>query len=128
MERGVEIFAALQFLALGLSYIAQPRAWVEFFLWLRSRGRPGVFVYGLFNLGFGSLIVAFHNVWTGPAAVVTVVGWGLVLHKGLRILVLPQSSLRGLELVSLERAWLCRVAGVFLVALSLLFWYVVFTR
>ena len=42
-------------------YIAQPRAWVEMFLWLKSRGRAGMFVYGLFNLGCGSIIVAFHN-------------------------------------------------------------------
>jgi hypothetical protein len=38
VERGVEIFAALQCLVIGLSYIAQPRAWVEMFLWLKSRG------------------------------------------------------------------------------------------
>ena len=71
MERGVETFAALQCLVIGLSYIAQPRAWVEMFLWLKSRGRAGMFVYGLFNLGCGSIIVAFHNLWTGTATVVT---------------------------------------------------------
>jgi hypothetical protein len=40
------------------------------YLWLKSRCRAGMFVYGLCNLGCGSIIVAFHNVWTGTAAVV----------------------------------------------------------
>ena len=82
VERGVEIFAALQCLVIGLSYIAQPRAWVEMFLWLKSRG---------------PIIVAFHNVWTGTAAVVTAFGWGLALHKGLFTVLVPQVSLRGLD-------------------------------
>ncbi len=89
-----------------------------------------MFVYGLFNLGCGSIIVAFHNVWSGPAAVVTVYGWGLVLYKGLFTLLAPQLHLRGLERkrLSPERAWLAVVGGTFLLALSSMFWYVVFTR
>jgi hypothetical protein len=130
MERAIEIFATLQLFALGLSYIVQPRVWIELFLWLQSRGRVGMFVYGLFNLGVGSIIVAFHNVWTGPATVVTVFGWGLVLYKGLLTLVAPQVVLRGFERkrLSPERAWWVVTAGVGMVALSVLFGYVVFSQ
>jgi hypothetical protein len=62
----------------------------------------------------GSIIVAFHNVWTGTAAVVTAFGWGLVLYKRLFTLLVPQVSLRGLERkrLSPERAWLIVLVGV----------------
>ena len=39
MERATEIFAAIQLLVIGLSHVFQPRAWVEFFLWLREKGQ-----------------------------------------------------------------------------------------
>lgn len=127
MERATEIFAAVQFLVIGLSHIAQPRAWVEFFVWLRGKGRAGVFVNGLLSLGFGSFIVAFHNVWEGLPTVLTVVGWAQVL-KGLVSLVLPQVAMRGLTRVSPDRAWEFVVGGFLSLALSAVFWYLVFTR
>ena len=127
MERATEIFAAIQFLVIGLSHIAQPRAWVEFFVWLRSKGHAGVFVNGFLSLWFGSVIVAFHNVWEGLPAILTVVGWAQVF-KGLLSFVAPQVAMRGLARVSPERAWQFVVGGILALALSALFWYIVFTR
>ncbi len=46
MEVATEIFAAVFSLVIGLSHILQPRGWVEFFVWLRSKGNAGVFVNG----------------------------------------------------------------------------------
>jgi len=63
-------------LVIGLSHVAQPRAWVEFFVWLRGKGHAGVFVNGFLSLGFGSFIVAFHNVWNGLPVILTLLGWG----------------------------------------------------
>ena len=117
MERSVEVFAALYLLVIGLSHMVQPHAWVEFFTWLRERGRTGVFVEGFLSLGFGALIVAFHNVWSGLPIVLTLVGWGQVL-KGLVRFVAPQLSLRVYERVTPERALQFRVAGIFALALS----------
>ena len=74
MERAVEVFAAVQFLVIGLSHVFQPRVWVEFFTWLRGKGYAGVFVNGFLSLGFGAFIVAFHNVWTGLPMVLTHTG------------------------------------------------------
>jgi hypothetical protein len=127
MERATEIFAAVQFLVIGLSHIAQPRAWVEYFVWLRGKGRAGVFVNGLLSLWFGSVIVAFHNVWEGLPTFLTVVGWAQVL-KGLVSLTLPQVAMRGLTRVSPDRAWVFIVGGFVSLALSAVFWYVAFTR
>jgi hypothetical protein len=126
MERATEIFAAVQCLVVGLSHVAQPRAWVEFFVWLRGKGHAGVFANGLLSLWFGSLVVAFHNVWEGLPVVLTVLGWAQVL-KGLVSLVLPRVALRGLARVSPDRAWEFVLAGVALLALSAVFWYLVFT-
>lgn len=47
---------------------------------------------GFFTLNFGAIIVAFHNVWHGPAMVLTLIGWAQVL-KGIGRFVAPQLAL-----------------------------------
>ena len=110
MEKATEIFAALFLSVIGLSHIAQPRAWVDFFVWLRGKGHAGVFVNGFLTFSFGSFIVAFHNVWNGLATLLTLLGWGQVL-KGLLSFVAPQLGLWSLNKVSVERAWTFVVGG-----------------
>jgi hypothetical protein len=127
MEKATELFAAMFMFVIGLSHIAQPRAWVEFFIWLRGKGRPGVFVNGFLTLGFGSFIVSFHNVWHGLPVLLTLLGWAQVL-KGLVNFVAPQVALRGLERISIERSWHFVAAGIPTFALSGVLWYLVFTR
>jgi hypothetical protein len=109
VERGVEIFAALMYLALGLSHIVQPRAWAEFFLLLKGQGKAGVFVDGFINLLLGAIIVSFHNVWHGLVMVVTIIGWGHAI-KGLRIMV-PSDPLEPNRTADLARAGLDIPAG-----------------
>lgn len=110
MERAIEVFAGLNFLIIGLSHLARPHVWVDFFIWLRGKGHAGVFVNGFLSLGFGAIIVAFHNVWSGWAMVLTIMGWAQVL-KALLSFVFPQIGMRTLERVSHERAWEFMVAG-----------------
>ena len=127
MERATEVFAAVFLLVIGLSHVAQPRAWVDFFVWLRGKGHAGVFVNGFLSLGFGSFIVAFHNVWEGLPVILTLLGWVQVL-KGLLRFVAPQVALWGLARVSSERAWQFVVGGALALALSAALWYIVLTR
>ena len=103
MERANEIIAAVNFLVIGISHVVQPRAWAEFFIWLRGKGPAGSFVNGFLSLAFGSLIVGFHEVWTGIPAVLTFIGWGQVL-KSLLAFVHPRLGLRSMERVSRENA------------------------
>ena len=124
MEKATEVFAAIQLSVITLSHMAQPRIWVEFFIWLRSKGYAGVFVNGFLSLWFGSVIVAFHNVWEGLPTILTILGWGQVL-KGFLSFVVPQIGMRGLARVSLERAWEFVVGGLFLLAICILLWYLV---
>jgi uncharacterized protein YjeT (DUF2065 family) len=125
IHKSIELFAGLQFLVIGLSHFFQPMGWVEFFALLRSKGRAGVFVEGFLLLGFGGLIAAFHNVWSGLPTVLTLIGWLQVL-KGLLRFTLPQLGLRIYERVRPERAWEFRWAGVLSLALGGLFLYLAF--
>lgn len=123
MHKDIELFAGICFLVIGLSHLMQPEVWVEFFTLLRNKGRPGAFAEGFLCLGFGTFVVAFHNVWSGLPAVLTLVGWLQVL-KGLLRFTAPQLCLRIYDRVSLERAWEFRAAGVFSLALGGLFTYI----
>ena len=127
MEQSAEVFAAIYLLGIGLSHVLQSQVWVEFFAWMRDKGRAGMFVEGLLSLGFGALVVAFHNVWSGLPVVLTLIGWGQIL-KGLVRLIAPQFSLRVYERVTPERAWQFQVAGVVALALSGLLAYVALSK
>lgn len=117
-----EIFAVVNFTVVGLSHIAQPRAWAEFFIHLRSLGDTGVFVNGMLSLLVGSIIVALHNDWHGAAVIITLIGWAQVL-KGMISLTIPSVGRRGMMRVSLDRAWEFQAAGaVFLLISALVAW------
>jgi hypothetical protein len=127
MERAIEIFAGINFLIIGLSHVLQPRVWIDFFVGLRGQGLSGAFTNGFLSLSFGSLIVAFHNVWTGPAMILTLVGWAQVA-KAFVNFVAPQFAMRGLHRPSPERAWEMQFAGVVFLALSGVMAYLVAQR
>ncbi len=125
MERAVQIFAILNFAVIGLSHVFQPHAWVDFFVYLRERREAGVFATAFLSLIFGSIVVAFHNVWTGLPVVLTIMGWAQVL-KALIYFVFPAFGLRKLQIPSHERAYLFVVPGVlFLVLAGLLGYHLV---
>jgi hypothetical protein len=126
-HQSVELFVAIQTLVIAMSHIAQPRAWVDFFVWLRGKGHAGVFANGFLSLWFGAFIVAFHQVWTGPALVVTLLGCAQVV-KGTVAFVLPQVSMRGFERVSHERRHEFVVAGAGFLVFSGFCWYVALAR
>lgn len=117
METAVEKLAAICILVTGLSHIIQPRAWAEFFIMLREKGKVGSLLCGLLHFPLGVIIVAFHNVWHGLPIVVTIIGWGLLL-KSVLYLIYPRHGMRMLARVSVERSWEFVVAGVMAVLVS----------
>ena len=117
MERAVEVFAVIQFVIVGLSHVLRPRDWADFFIWLRARGHGGVFVHGFLSLGFGSVVVAFHNVWTGLPTVLTAIGYLYLVKAGLCFL-LPETQMRTLGRVSRDRAWEFTVPGIMYLSLA----------
>jgi hypothetical protein len=119
LQTGVEIFAVIHLTTMGLSHIVAHRAWAEFFILLRDKGQPGVFAVGFLSLGFGSIIAAFHPVWSGVPLVLTLFGWAQVM-KGLLYLCIPSYGLNRLALVSLDRSRMFMIPGVALLLLAAL--------
>jgi hypothetical protein len=125
MEQATQVFAAISFLVIGLSHLGRPKSWVAFYQALAARGNSGVFFEGFLLLSFGAFIVAFHNVWQGPALVLTLIGWAQVLKAVVRFLA-PQVALRMLQRVTPERAWYFQVGGVVALLISGFLWWVRF--
>ena len=117
MERAVQIYAIINLTVIGISHVVRPRVWIDFFVILRERGEAGVFAVALLNLIFGSIIVAFHNIWSGIPMVLTVLGWGNVV-KALTYFVFPSFGLRRLQFLSHERANLVVGGGILFLLLA----------
>ena len=117
MERAIQLIAALNFLLMGLSHITAHKEWAEFFILLRSKGAAGNFFNALLTLAMGSLIVGFHNVWTGLPMLLTILGWLYILKSALYLL-FPRIGLRSLERISLEKSRKFIAAGVMLLVFS----------
>jgi hypothetical protein len=125
MEQEIQLFAASSFLVIGISHLVQSRAWVSFYQALAARGTVGAFLEGVGILNFGAIVVAFHNVWEGPAVILTVVGWAHVL-KGLGRFVVPEIGLRVIRRINPERAWYFQVGGAIALAFSAFLWWLRF--
>src|SRR5215211_8352980 len=117
MERAIEIFAVIQLTVIGLSHIVFHRAWAEFFIWLREKGTAGAFANGFTSLAFGSIVVAFHQVWSGIPLVLTIFGL-LSVVKAAHCFLLPAAALRSMQRVSLDRSREFVVAGVVSLAIA----------
>lgn len=116
MDRSVEIFAIILIGVIGLSHLLQPRAWAEYFILLRSKGEAGAFVDGFVHLPLAAFIIAFHNVWSGIPAILTLLGWCFLIKSLVRFC-LPKLALRMMGRVSVERTREVQVAGAALVVL-----------
>lgn len=125
MEHATQTFAAISFLVIGLSHLIRPGEWGEYFRSLVDRGTPGAFLDGFLCLNFGALIASFHNVWQGPAMILTLIGWAQVV-KGLVRFVAPQLAIGMLRRMSPERSGLFRAGGVMALALSGFCWWLRF--
>jgi hypothetical protein len=125
VEKAIQVFVAVNFFVIGLSHIFQRSAWVEFFAKLHSLGRLGPFAEGFLYLNFGAMIVSFHNVWTFPELVLTLMGW-VHVSKALFRFVAPAAVLRIYKRMGPDRAWQIQVAGGFALALSALFVFLAF--
>ena len=125
MERSVEVFAVVLFGVIGLSHLLQPKAWVDYFILIRSKGEAGAFVDGFLHLPLAGFIIAFHNVWSGIPAVLTVLGW-CFLVKSLVRFCLPKQGLRMMGRVSVERSWEFQAAGAALLGVAGLIAYGVY--
>ncbi len=119
MEQAVVVFALIHLVIMGVSHITAPHAWIDFFVKLREQGERGVFVVAFMSLGFGSIIAAFHQVWSGWPLVLTLLGWAQVLKAAIYF-IWPSFGLKKLERVSPERPRDFLIAGVGLLVIAAL--------
>ena len=91
--------------------------WIDFFVFLRERGEAGVFAVALLNLIFGSIIVAFHNVWSGIPMVLTLLGWANVIKASIYF-TFPSIGMRRLQFLSHEQTRLIVTGGVLFLLLA----------
>lgn len=122
MERAIEILAVIQLTIIGVSHIVHHRAWAEFFIWLRGKGDPGVFVNGFLSLTAGSLIFSFHRVWSGIPLLLTVFGILNILKAAVCFL-FPDRAMRSMQRVSLERSREFVAAGMLSLAIAAVIGY-----
>jgi uncharacterized protein YjeT (DUF2065 family) len=117
VEVGVERLAAMVLFLTCLSHITAPAAWRALFERIAKSDAPGLATAAI-HLPLGLLLVAFHNVSSGPAVIFTLIGWALLV-KGTLHLLFPQVARRSLAIGTgedAERRY--RLAGVILAPLA----------
>ena len=82
---------------MGISHIAQPKMWEDYFTQLHARGEVAI-VTRTFTLELwpALIIVTLHQVWQGPAIVLTLYGW-LLLTKCTISILAPKVGMRSLK-------------------------------
>jgi hypothetical protein len=113
----VQMVMLVSCVLMGLSHLLQPRLWTEFFAHLVDRGRVGLVFNQFLNAAPAAVIVSLHQVWSGPAIVLTVYGW-LLLIKSVIGLMLPDLGMRSLRL-SRHGEGAFRAAGIALLLVAL---------
>jgi hypothetical protein len=114
-------YFALSLLAVGLSHVAQPRLWRDFFLAVKQTGFAGIII-AAFTFPLGLLLVLGHNVWVFDLPViVTLCGWGMTI-KSLSYAVLPGRAERMIP-AGANAHRLYAAGGYFGIALSSLLLY-----
>ncbi len=114
----VQFAVMIGFLVMGLSHIVQPKMWIDYFDDLKQQGHKGVVtsIAGL-QLFPALLIVAVHQVWSGPALILTLYGW-LLLAKCIVALLVPDFGLRGLGMAKKHNRLGYIVAGLMLLGIA----------
>ena len=78
----IEKFFSVSLLLIGISHLAQPRLWRDYFLKIKGTGVAGIII-AMYTLPQGLLVVLGHNVWVVDVPVIiTICGWGMTI-KGM---------------------------------------------
>ena len=117
-QRAIELFAMLNFVIVGFSLLIQPRAWAQFFVWMRREGSAGAVIYGLLCVLWGSLIVSFCLSWHGLLVVLPLFGV-VQLLEGVVFLLVPAFGLRLMALFTEQGSGLALLRVLGLIALAL---------
>lgn len=94
----VQFVMAIGAAVMGASHILRPDIWVEFFGWLHRAGTAGLVAkIMLVELWPALLIVALHQVWSGPAILLSLYGWALLVKVAVGLLI-PDLAMRSMAI------------------------------
>jgi uncharacterized protein YjeT (DUF2065 family) len=113
----VQMIMLISCVLMGLSHLLQPQIWSTFFAHLVERGTFGLVTNQFLNSAPGAIIVALHQVWTGPAIVLTLYGWLLLLKAVIALVIAPSLGMRSLKM-SRHGDNAFRIAGVVLLGVG----------
>jgi uncharacterized protein YjeT (DUF2065 family) len=117
MQNPIQLLCAICFTIIGLSHVLQPSAWEQFFKLLLRLKKAGAFLNGFITLPQAVLLICFHPVWKGPAAVLTILGW-CYLVKAVVAFCFPALALRSIQSADKRPAGQYQVVGIFLLLLA----------
>ena len=118
----IELFTAISLLVIGLSHLLQPRIWVEFFIFLHSKGQTGNIINAMISLTTGTLIFSFHFIWQWPRILITLYGFIQVL-KGAIYLLKPSVGLASIGKITNESANKFRWSGALALLIAIAIFY-----
>jgi hypothetical protein len=115
----VEFIMLIACVPMGLSHIVRPHMWIDFFARVHAQGTAGLVGKVLtIELWPALLIVTLHQIWTGPAIVLTLYGWAQ-FAKVWTALLFPQIGMRSLAMAQRKAARGFVAGGVMLIAVGL---------
>ena len=107
------VFLGLYMVAAGIGFLAGRGSYATLIDELRNNTALG-YVTGAFVFALGAAMVAVHNLWTGPLAiVVSLVGWGALI-EGVLMLAIRRTFLGLVKVVPLTPATMvsCGIAAI----------------
>ena len=107
------VFIGLYMVAAGIGFLTGRGSYATLIDELRDNTALG-YVTGAFVFALGAAMVAVHNLWTGPLAiVVSLVGWGALI-EGVLMLAIRRTFLGLVKVVPLTPATLvpCGIAAI----------------
>ena len=112
MTAFIQAVYAPMILIFGLSHLAQPRLWSDFFQVLARTGVAPLII-GMYTLPTGLLLIVGHNLWVMDwPLIITLSGWGMTV-KSVIYLLAPRLPSKMIERATRPEisAWKFRVAG-----------------
>jgi hypothetical protein len=82
----VQVTAAGVLSALGLSQVYRTEFWLAYYGRLSELGATAIRGHGAVVAAIGGAVVALHNVWSGPAVVLTLAAWLMIAEGGFCLL------------------------------------------
>lgn len=122
MEQAIELMVAISLFIVGLSYIFNPKDWMEWLKKIQKDGKASSLKIGSLNLLLGTFITAFHWVWEGVSIIVTLIGV-IGIFKGIIYLMFPGWLPHKLSFFVKQESEMMTLIGLITVVIAIFIFY-----